>query len=161
MVNEGAAGIVHETLIHKFYDRETFKSMILERDRNVCAYCGGYGDTVDHIKSKSEGGISSPMNCICACQKCNMNKGSLPLEEYLFYIEPIEVSENIQDGRLEKQLQYLVQSLEYMNGRILNGRFSEEHSFERIYQTIEQVENTVGKIKRNMLEMSESKLPIQ
>lgn len=52
---------------------------------------------------------------------------------------PIKVSENIQDGRLEQQLQYLVQSLEYMNGRILNEGFSEEQSFERIYQTIEQV----------------------
>ena len=160
MVNEGAAGIVDETLIHKFYDRQAFKEMILERDKAVCEYCGGYGDTVDHIKSKSDGGISSPMNCVCACQKCNSNKGSLPLEKYLFYIEPIEVSENIQDGRLEQLLQYLVQSLKYLNGRVLGEGFSEEQALERIYHTIEQVEYTVRKLKIDILEMSKSGLPV-
>lgn len=160
MVNEGAAGIVHETLIHKFYNRQAFKEMILERDNGICQYCGEDGNSVDHIKPKSNGGISSPMNCVCACRKCNTNKGSLSLEEYLFYIEPIEVSRNIQDGRLEQQLKYLVQSLEYMNGRMLNEGFSEGQSFERIYHTIEKVENTVGKLKVDILEMNNSVLPV-
>ena len=87
------------------------------------------------------------------------NKGSLPLEEYLLYIEPMEVSENIQDGRFEQQLQYLVQSLKYLNGRILNEGFSEEQALERIYQTVEQVENTVKKLKVDILEMGKSEIP--
>lgn len=158
MVNEGVAGIVHETLIYKLYDRKTFKEMILERDENICQYCGRYGDTVDHIKPKSEGGISSPINCVAACRKCNTNKGSLSLERYLFYIEPIEVSENIQDGRLEQHLQYFVHSLKYLNGRILNEGFSEEQALERIYQTLKDVENIVGKLKADILKMGKSEL---
>lgn len=153
MVNEGMAGIVHETLIHKLYDIQAFKAMILERDNGICQYCGGYGNTVDHINPKSEGGISSFNNCLCSCQKCNKNKGSLPLEDFLFYIEPMDVSGNVKDGRLVQQLQYLVQSLECMNDRILNDGFSEEQSFEQIHQIIERVENSVGKLKVDMLEM--------
>lgn len=64
MVEEGVAGIVHETLIHKLYDKQTFRQMILERDNYTCQYCGEYGDTIDHIIPKSKGGISSFKNCI-------------------------------------------------------------------------------------------------
>jgi len=161
LVNEGMAGIVHETLIHKLYEKQAFKELILERDNNICCYCGKFGDTIDHIKSKSEGGITSFNNCICACSKCNRNKGNLALEEFLFYIEPFEVSDNIQDGRIEEQLKYLAHSLDYLNTQILNKRFLEEQSLERICQTIEQVEKRVAKIKTNTLEIRNSKHSIR
>lgn len=157
LVNEGMAGIVHETLIHKLYEKQAFKELILERDNNICCYCGKFGDTIDHIKSKSEGGITSFNNCICACKKCNGNKGSLALEEFVFYIEPFKVSDNIQDGRIEEQLKYLVHSLEYLNSQILHKRFLERQSLDRIYQTIEQVEKRIVKIKTNTLELRNSK----
>lgn len=157
LVKEGMAGIVHETLIHKFYDKQTFKKKILQKYNYTCCYCGKVGDTIDHIKPKSNGGISSFSNCICACKRCNKNKDNLSIEEFLFYIEPIEVSAYIQDGCIEEQLKYLAHSLDYLNTQILNKRFLEEQSLDRIYQTIEQVEKRIVKIKNNTLELRNSK----
>ncbi|MFD2922166.1 HNH endonuclease [Halobacillus naozhouensis] len=86
MVEEGMAGIVHEKLIHKYYNEKTFKTLILQRDNRKCYLCGKYGDTIDHIIPKSKGGISSFQNCCCACEDCNRSKGNLSLERYLYYI---------------------------------------------------------------------------
>ncbi|EFM08663.1 HNH endonuclease [Paenibacillus curdlanolyticus YK9] len=74
MVKEGAAGIVHPRLIHKLYTKSDFRLLVLQRDNYVCRYCGKYGDTIDHVMPKSKGGLSSPMNCVCACSECNLLK---------------------------------------------------------------------------------------
>ena len=86
LVNEGMAGIVNESLIHKFYDYKAFKLLILKRDKYTCGYCEEYGNTLDHIIPKSKGGITSFNNCICACLSCNREKGSMPLDQYLALI---------------------------------------------------------------------------
>lgn len=86
LVNEGIAGIVNESLIHAFYDFKTIRRLILKRDNYKCGYCGGYGNTLDHIIPKSKGGITSFNNCICACLSCNREKGSMPLDQYLALI---------------------------------------------------------------------------
>ncbi|MWC29481.1 HNH endonuclease [Paenibacillus sp. MMS18-CY102] len=74
MVKEGAAGIVHPRLIHKLYTKSDFRLLVLQRDNYICRYCGKYGDTIDHVMPKSKGGLSSPMNCVCACSECNLLK---------------------------------------------------------------------------------------
>lgn len=74
MVQEGAAGIIHPKLIHKLYTKSDFRLLILQRDNYVCRYCGQFGDTIDHVMPKSKGGLSSPMNCVCACSDCNLLK---------------------------------------------------------------------------------------
>jgi Restriction endonuclease len=74
MVQEGAAGIIHPRLIHKLYTKSDFRLLILQRDNYVCRYCGQFGDTIDHVMPKSKGGLSSPMNCVCACSDCNLLK---------------------------------------------------------------------------------------
>ena len=51
----------------------------------ACAYCGKWGEklTIDHIVPKSKGGPHfSKWNMIPACQKCNLDKGNLPLLEW-------------------------------------------------------------------------------
>jgi hypothetical protein len=83
MVEERTAGIVNSTLIHLFNCKRTFKSMVLERDKFICKYCTGYGDTIDHVIPKSKGGKTTFLNCVCACRKCNKEKGNLQLEEFL------------------------------------------------------------------------------
>lgn len=83
LVEEGRAGIVHKGLIHNLYTRRTFRIMILERDSYTCHYCGNYGDTVDHIIPKSKGGITTPKNCICACNDCNIEKADLDYKKYI------------------------------------------------------------------------------
>lgn len=83
LVLEGAAGIVHETLIHLLYDKAEFRSYIKQRSNFTCFYCGQYGDTIDHIIPKSKGGLTTPKNCVCACESCNQRKRDLPVEEFL------------------------------------------------------------------------------
>ncbi|UVI31680.1 HNH endonuclease [Paenibacillus spongiae] len=74
MVNEGAAGIINPSLIHKLYTKTDFRLYILQRDDYVCKYCGRFGDTIDHVMPKSKGGLSTPANCVCACAECNLKK---------------------------------------------------------------------------------------
>ncbi|WP_219835868.1 HNH endonuclease [Paenibacillus sp. R14(2021)] len=74
MVEEGAAGIIHPGLIHKLYTKTDFRLLVLQRDNYICRYCGQFGDTIDHVMPKSKGGLSSPMNCVCACADCNLKK---------------------------------------------------------------------------------------
>lgn len=83
MVEERTAGIVNSTLIHLFNSEVTFKELVLERDGYVCEYCRGFGDTIDHVIPKSKYGKTTFSNCVCACKKCNVEKGNLSMEEFL------------------------------------------------------------------------------
>jgi len=53
------------------------KKLVMVRDKNHCAYCGGKFDklTIDHILPKSRGGKTSYINCVAACYPCNNKKG--------------------------------------------------------------------------------------
>lgn len=86
MVEEGAVGIVHSTLLHHFYSRKSFRRFIFNRDNYQCHYCGQYGNTVDHKLPKSKGGLNTPNNCVCACYICN-KKGNTLYEDYLKEIQ--------------------------------------------------------------------------
>ncbi|HEY7814653.1 MAG TPA: HNH endonuclease [Nakamurella sp.] len=51
------------------------------RDGRRCAYCGGPGDTVDHVVPQSRGGSGHWDNLVCACRACNNRKADrTPLE---------------------------------------------------------------------------------
>ncbi|MGG3772955.1 HNH endonuclease [Heyndrickxia faecalis] len=88
MVEEKVAYIVHERLIKKFFDRETFRKLIFQRYGESCFYCGESADTIDHIIPKSKGGLSSFSNCVPACSKCNEVKDNMTLDDFLYYFEP-------------------------------------------------------------------------
>jgi hypothetical protein len=51
------------------------KRGVLERDSYLCGYCGNDATTVDHIVPRCDGGISTWLNVVAACQKCNQKKG--------------------------------------------------------------------------------------
>lgn len=57
------------------------KNLVHERDGWVCAYCGKYGDTIDHIIPKDLGGLETWDNVITACTKCNNVKDNKTLIE--------------------------------------------------------------------------------
>lgn len=44
------------------------------RDGKRCAYCGGHGDTIDHVVPRSRGGTDTWDNLVCACRSCNNRK---------------------------------------------------------------------------------------
>lgn len=50
---------------------------------NVCAYCGGPYEHIDHVIPLARGGTNWPANLRPACGPCNLSKGSFPLLEFL------------------------------------------------------------------------------
>jgi 5-methylcytosine-specific restriction endonuclease McrA len=52
---------------------------IFARDHNQCQYCGKRFPTselsLDHVNPRSQGGVSSWDNIVCACVECNVRKG--------------------------------------------------------------------------------------
>jgi 5-methylcytosine-specific restriction endonuclease McrA len=52
---------------------------IFARDNNQCQYCGKRFATaelsLDHVVPRSQGGVSTWDNIVCACLKCNVRKG--------------------------------------------------------------------------------------
>ncbi|WP_254843913.1 HNH endonuclease [Virgibacillus dokdonensis] len=95
LVEEGAAGIVHSTLIHNFFNWKSLREFVLERDRYTCHYCGFYGDTIDHKVPKSKDGASTPFNCVCACLECNLYKGDIGYGEYINKVKLVEQCETV------------------------------------------------------------------
>lgn len=54
---------------------------VLRRDGRRCAYCGGRGETVDHVVPRSRGGDHSWENCVACCLRCNTRKADRLLSE--------------------------------------------------------------------------------
>lgn len=79
MVKEKRAGIVNATCIHQF----DLRDVVLKKYKCICQYCGLKGDTIDHIVPHSKGGKTKLDNLVCACKKCNQEKGDLCLGEFL------------------------------------------------------------------------------
>ena len=50
---------------------------------NRCAYCGGVGDTIDHVIPRSRGGLDIPENAVPCCQACNSAKKDKDVAEFL------------------------------------------------------------------------------
>lgn len=58
------------------FDRKEFSEFILNRDHHTCHYCGGAGNTIDHVHPQEKGGLSTPKNCVASCYPCNQKKGN-------------------------------------------------------------------------------------
>jgi len=56
------------------------RKTIVRRDKRTCQYCekklNAEDCTIDHILPRSRGGQSTWKNCVIACTKCNVRKGS-------------------------------------------------------------------------------------
>nr|WP_245954387.1 HNH endonuclease signature motif containing protein [Fontibacillus phaseoli] len=83
LVKEHAAVVVNRHTIRRLYSNKAFRRYILARDRHTCFFCGGYGDTIDHLLPKAKGGHTTPMNCVCACNECNQSKADQRLEDFI------------------------------------------------------------------------------
>jgi len=55
---------------------------VLARDGYTCYWCGGVGNTMDHVVPWSKGGRTTMANCICACEECNGARGDMPAEQF-------------------------------------------------------------------------------
>lgn len=89
LVQGGRAVFVGPDTIRVLWNRGEFSRYILRRDDYTCQYCGGPGQTVDHVTPRSRGGYSTPANCLCACETCNLQKADRTLAEYDWYIRSL------------------------------------------------------------------------
>jgi 5-methylcytosine-specific restriction endonuclease McrA len=75
------------------------RGRMLARDCYTCAYCGEWGNTVDHILPRSRGGKDTWRNTITSCQQCNNKKDNRTPEEagmpLLFEPKPVLRAETI------------------------------------------------------------------
>ncbi|NMO94435.1 HNH endonuclease [Paenibacillus lemnae] len=83
LVRESAAVVVNRHTIRRLYTNKGFRRYILERDQYRCFFCGGRGDTIDHLLPRAKGGHTTPMNCVCACMECNQSKADRDLEDFI------------------------------------------------------------------------------
>ena len=58
---------------------------VFARDSNLCQYCGRHFPTselsLDHVVPRSQGGLTSWTNIVCACVSCNVRKGGRTPQE--------------------------------------------------------------------------------
>lgn len=83
LLEEEMAEQMNDNTIVILHDHREFRAFILERDQYICQYCTRYGDTIDHVVPKANGGMTTPKNCICACDSCNEKKGDSDPERFL------------------------------------------------------------------------------
>ncbi|WP_179030958.1 HNH endonuclease [Paenibacillus kribbensis] len=83
LVRERMAVIVNPYTVRRLYSNKEFRQYVLKRDRYTCFFCGGYGDTIDHLLPRAKGGHTTPVNCVCACNECNQIKAARDVEEFI------------------------------------------------------------------------------
>jgi 5-methylcytosine-specific restriction endonuclease McrA len=53
----------------------------------TCIYCGETYDinelTIDHVHPRARGGATQTNNSVCACWKCNQDKGTKPWRDFM------------------------------------------------------------------------------
>ena len=58
---------------------------VFKRDHYTCQYCGAQPGseelTIDHVLPRSQGGVSSWVNCVLACMACNKRKADRTPEQ--------------------------------------------------------------------------------
>ena len=91
----------------------TLRAYVYHRDGGKCQYCGkGPSEnnplTLDHIISKTAGGIDQPDNITTACRRCNHAKGDLPVEQFL-HRKPVALA------RIQTQLKKPLASATHLN----------------------------------------------
>ena len=62
--------------------RERKKELLIGSNR-ICAYCGGEGNTIDHVIPKVKGGLDIPENTVPCCENCNKSKNNKDVDVFL------------------------------------------------------------------------------
>nr|WP_068603517.1 HNH endonuclease [Paenibacillus swuensis] len=83
LVVEHAAVVVNRNTVRRLFSNRSFREYLLKRDRYTCYFCGGYGDTIDHLLPRVKGGHTTPVNCVIACNLCNQIKAARDADEFI------------------------------------------------------------------------------
>ena len=68
------------------FEKQKFsKRNVFLRDKYECQFCEKRLTfkelTIDHVKPRAQGGVTSYMNCVTSCKKCNARKGDRTPEQ--------------------------------------------------------------------------------
>ena len=67
--------------------KRLWRRSIKEHFDYTCIYCGKSYDlsqlSIDHVHPRSKGGKDIASNAVCACTKCNQDKGSTPVLSWM------------------------------------------------------------------------------
>ena len=72
--------------------RQTTRLAIYLRDDTTCMWCGssvaadGAKLSLDHVRTRSDGGSNDPANLVTSCTNCNSSRGPKPMNEFARYI---------------------------------------------------------------------------
>lgn len=58
------------------------RAHVLERDKNICMYCGWKAIQVDHIKPRGSGGPDTADNLVACCTSCNRVAGGRVFDSF-------------------------------------------------------------------------------
>ncbi|WP_256975015.1 HNH endonuclease [Paenibacillus amylolyticus] len=78
LIEEGLAKVIYPDMIYDLVDNE---SLLLDANY-TCHYCGGYGDTIDHVVPTSKGGADVIENKVCSCEECNQLKSDMDYKNF-------------------------------------------------------------------------------
>ncbi len=92
IVNFGVAKVKHPAILRlknhvkrNYFNSNFSRKALVKRDRSTCQYCGrkltASQITIDHVKPRAQGGITSFVNCVVCCQECNNKKADRTPEQ--------------------------------------------------------------------------------
>lgn len=103
-----------------FYKPFTRKN-IYDRDNHKCQYCGKNVSlkkmTFDHVKPKSQGGLTNWRNIVCACWKCNAKKANKTPQEAGMKLIQKPYAPVIADSFDQGMLQRMKKSLKMLSNK--------------------------------------------
>lgn len=99
-----------------------------------CVYCGGFGDTVDHVVPKAKGGLDTADNMVCACLSCNMQKNDHDVARFLngrlVLNEPVDIDSITQNEVLRHHVRFDPEVKRFVTLQVTHGNALEEEGEE-------------------------------
>lgn len=93
LVNNGFANVYAPDTIYMAVEKSSSQLLKEKYERvrananYICHYCGGYGNTVDHIIPKAKGGTNKIDNLVCSCFECNLKKRDMDYDDFIKIIQ--------------------------------------------------------------------------
>ena len=84
--------------------KRMWRRAIKEEFSNECVYCGSQSElTLDHVKPRSKGGNNTARNVVCACRRCNQEKGTT---EYLSWYRNQTFHDYLKEWQISSWLEH-------------------------------------------------------
>lgn len=121
---EGMDRIREQTRLRVAKHRAKQKNNLL-KGATICAYCGGEGETIDHVIPKTKGGLDIPENTVPCCLSCNLEKTNRDVEVFLndrlLMGEPVNVDAIVNNNVLKNYVSFDYQQNRFVTLRVTHG----------------------------------------